>query len=169
MLSACASVQPTTPQTPPIPQAPVESGGEPKIDLDALSRSLGLQGPAQDLGYREKSFNTCKVGYGFSMSHDCRNMVLAVIRFQLQCRDSDGTVSDVNYQLNPVAGKAARWNLGRIQGVTITDGDGFAEIQALAAASPRADRLRITVHGNFLIIRAEDARRIVAPKSFCEH
>jgi hypothetical protein len=137
------------------------------LDLDALEQSLGLSGQVTDLGYHEKSFNTCTAGYGYSSSHDCRKQVMTVIRFRLSCRESEGTESDVDYQQSPVYSNSLRWSLGNQKGNVATNTEGYGSIRALYPISNRGARLKITLGNNFLVVRAEDIRRIVAPNSFC--
>jgi hypothetical protein len=153
------------PDTPP----PAVSG-EPNIDYEALKRSLGLDGPAEDLGYKEKSFNTCKVGYGYSSSQDCQKKVFAVVRFRIQCRDSVGTISTAlgASDLTAIAGRSVRWTFGKTEGTDQTDGEGFAEAQGVFAGSPKKEWLRLAVGSQFLHIRAGDITRVVVPRPWCE-
>jgi hypothetical protein len=151
------------------PPATVPDGdrGEIHVDMDALERSLGLSGSNADLGYREKTFNTCNAGYGYSSSHDCRAQVMAVIRFRISCRESEGTESDVDYQQTPVASSSLKWSLGTLKGSVITDSEGYGSIRTLFSSSNRNARLKLSLGNNFLAMRAVDIHRVVAPKSFC--
>lgn len=156
----------TAPKEEPVP--PPEPTPTGKVDLLALERFLGLNRSKGDLGYDERTFNTCQAGYGYSSSQDCRAMVFVAINFQLQCRDSDGTTSTVEYQTRPVEAEQVKWNLGNDQqGFTRTDSEGYGQIRAALPYSPRSKRLRLTVKGSFISLTAEDIRRVVAPDSWC--
>lgn len=93
---------------------------------------------------------------------------MVVIHFLLQCRDSDGTVSSTDHVLTPVASSDVKWTLGRNEGMTRTDGEGYGQIRWIAPASQRNQRLRLTVSKQFIVMRAKDMTRVVAPKAWCE-
>ncbi|MES2965554.1 MAG: hypothetical protein V4760_16860 [Bdellovibrionota bacterium] len=165
VLVGCASA-PEREESPEVPEAPVGS----RIDNEGLKRSLGLDGPAEDLGYKEQAFNTCKVGYGYSSTHDCERKVFAVVRFRLQCRDSVGTVATglSAADLNPIAGRSVRWTFAKTEGVDETDGEGYAQAQGVFAFSPKREWLRLAVGSQFLHIRSGDITRIAVPRPWCE-
>ena len=164
----CSSA-PVEPERVPAPDL-IEAPSETSIDIEGLKRSLGLDGPTDDLGYKEQAFNTCKVGYGYSSSRDCVRKVFAVVRFRLQCRDSVGTISTAlgAADLTPIAGRSVRWTFAKTEGVDQTDGEGFAEALGIFAGSPRKDWLRLAVGTQFLHIRAGDITRIAVPRPWCE-
>jgi len=123
----------------------------------------------EDLGYVEKKFDTCQIGYGYSSTRDCRKESLVVIHFLLQCRDSEGTVSEAlgASDVQPVSADRIRWNLGKREGMTRTDGEGYGQIRLATAASPKNEKLRLTIDGQFLALTASEVSRVVAPKSWC--
>lgn len=162
-LTACASV----PSEQKPPTASQVDTGEPRIDALAIQRSLGLTRPADELGYAEKAFNTCQIGYGYSSTHDCRTQNFVVIHFQIQCRDSEGTISHTDYSTRPAANEQIRWNLGKAEGYVQTDGDGIGQITWIAPSSPRNQKLRLTLEKKYLILTANEVKRIVAPDSWC--
>jgi hypothetical protein len=163
-LVGCATT--VTEQAPVVPDETTTSS----IDYEGLKRNLGLDGPAEDLGYKEQAFNTCKVGYGYSTSRDCERKVFAVVRFRLQCRDSVGTVSTGlgASDLNPIAGRSVRWTFAKVEGIDETDGEGYAQAQGVFAGSPKKEWLRLAVGSQFLHIRAGDITRIAVPRPWCE-
>ena len=170
LVAAC-----TTPQTeqPPAPRPsrPVvdQDTGEPAIDILGLERSLGLDSGREDLGFREKSFDTCSVGYGYSASHNCKKQSFVSIRFQLQCRESEGSISNADYEVKAIASDHVKWNLGKTgSGLTSTDGDGYGEIRTIASGAQGQQKLRLTVNGKFLILTAAEIRRIVTPGDWCK-
>src|SRR5688572_30068319 len=88
---ACASKQ-TQPIFPEPVEKPVSEKYEPaevRIDYDRLQEHLGLKRNFDSLGYAEKSFDTCRVGYGYSSNKNCRKDYFVLIHFQLMCRDAD--------------------------------------------------------------------------------
>lgn len=160
----------TAPKQEEAPPPPPMVGGEPNVDYEGLKRSLGLEGPVEDLGYKEKTFNTCQVGYGYSSTHDCEKKVFAVVRYRLQCRDSVGTISTglTASDLTAISGKTVRWTFGKKEGVDTTDGDGFGNAEGIFTVSPKRDWLRLAVGSQFLHVRAGDITRIVVPRPWCE-
>ena len=171
VLAGCASPQVIKEEEVPTPSAASLETREQQvsIDLDALERSLNLARPLQELGYREASFNTCSVGYGYSSSKDCRKMVMASINFRLQCRDSEGTISTAlgAQDLVAIGGQRVRWTLQKQDDVVTTDGEGYMNLHAVFAKSPKNDWLRVAVGVQFLNIRANSISRVVTPRPWC--
>ena len=165
---ACASAEKTASPEPVAPPVSAEPAAG-HVDLDKLQETLGLNGAREDVGYNEKSFGTCEMGYGFSRSRDCRTQFLVVLRFQLQCRESEGTSADVVDQqiIHPIRSDKVRWNLGTSQGYTKTDPDGYGVVRFLAPRSQKRERAKLTVDGRYLVMRAEDMSRMVAPANWC--
>jgi len=148
-----------TPVTPPPPPAPQPA---PALDLSALERALNMDRGKTDLGYEEKSFNPCELQVS---TGNCRPLYFAVVHFQLQCRDVDGTTED--YQVEPISADHIKWTLGKLEGVTETDREGFGRIRVVAPASQAKQRLRLTLKNDFLVMRASDIRRVVTPPTWC--
>ncbi len=176
-LAACSSTPTPTyrndyeksEKTPKTTSSEAADIGAENIDFVALQRSLGLERPVGDLGYSEKFFDTCQVGYGFSKSHNCRQRYFVVIHFQLMCRNSDGTVSEIvrHADLQSIANQSVRWNISDMKGIAVTDSDGFGQIKVLAAQSQKRQRLKLAVESDFLYMRAEEVSKIVTPQSWC--
>lgn len=141
----------------------------PSIDLEGVQRSLGMSRAAEDLGYAEERFDTCRIGYGYSSTRDCRVENLVVIHFLLQCRDSEGTVSEAlgASDVQPVSADRIRWNLGKREGMTRTDGEGYGQVRLIAPVSQKGEKLRLTIDGKFLALTASEVSRIVAPGPWC--
>jgi hypothetical protein len=140
------------------------------VDLRALQSYLHLDQPIDVLGYREKRFNTCKVGAGYSSTKNCRVLTLVVLHFQLMCRDTDGTVSEVVMQenLQPIANKTIKWRINNSIDEVLSDSNGYTQIVMVAKDSQRQQRVRLTSGNDFLIIRAGEAKSIISPKNWCE-
>jgi hypothetical protein len=168
MVTGCATpVKPPTPDTetrePALPEE-----WQRRVDVDALQRALGLSSHQEDLGIREKAFNTCEVGYGYSSTHHCRTQYLTVLHFRLECRDSEGTISETDYSVRPIHTQRLRWNLGPAEATIATNSEGYGRIRWIFPASQRHQRVRITVDGQFLTMRANDLKRVVVPGSWCK-
>lgn len=163
ILSGCSSLH----QRPDTDSTEVGSQKEENVDVDGLQVSLGMDRSPEELGYEEKSFNTCDVGYGYSTTHKCRTHYLGVLHFQMQCRETDGTISTTDYRVTPVVSDNVRWTLSSIGGSTKTDSNGFGQIVAISNHSMRKKKVRLTVDGKFMILTAEDLSRVVGPKSWC--
>ena len=177
VLAGCSST-PTRPELSPgdqdvlIPSARIPTIPEPSnptIDYLGLHRSLGLERTKEDLGYAEKSFDTCSVGYGYSSSSNCRREVFIAIHFQILCRDSEGTVSTAvaREDMKPLSGRSLKWTMKGARGVMRLDGEGFGQIKTTFANSQRLERLKITVDNDFVYVRAGEVKRLVTPKNWC--
>ena len=162
-VGACTSMKPKD-----APSAPAFTYEEESVDLPRLQSYLNMDRDPADLGYEEKAFNSCEVGFGFSSSHNCRELYLVVVHFQLQCRDSNGTESSIAYSVRPIVSDQIRWSVGSAKGTTMTDDEGYGQVRWIASKSPREQKLRLTYKENFLILSAGDVRRIVTPRSWCE-
>lgn len=168
-LVACASKE-TKDDAPPVQAPPTGADeSEPVIDTLGIQRALRLEIPTNDLGYREAGFNTCQMGYGYSSSQNCTRQTMSVVNFRLQCRDSEGTVSEAvgASNLRAISG-SVRFTLGGKSGVTTTDGEGYGQIVSIAAKSPKTSRLRLAYGNQFLYMRANEVTRVVVPKAWCE-
>lgn len=172
LVSACTTAPKTeAPASREKPTLPTESApsGKSTIDYVGLQRAMGMEIPAEKLGYKEKAFDTCQAGYGYSTTHNCHKEYMVVINFQLQCRDSVGTVSEgvTNADLTAIANRPVRWNLKPNQGLTNTDSEGFGQIMTVTARSVKTERLKIAVGNEFLYMRANEITRVVTPRPWC--
>jgi hypothetical protein len=163
MLSACATPkkQESPVQVPSVP-------GQERVNVDEVTRNLGMDRPRESLGYDERRFNTCEAGGGYPSTENCRERYLAVVNLRLQCRDTDGTTSKINHQLRPVRSDRVKWDWAGQSAYTRSDGEGYSQVKMISRKSPRKDRLRITVGSKFLAMTAEEMNRIVAPNEWCK-
>lgn len=166
---ACTSAPKPAEVSPPQTKEIFQST-QPTIDYVGLQRSLGMEIPLQNLGYKEKVFETCSAGYGYSSTHSCRRQYLVVINIHLQCRDSVGTVSEgvTNADLTPIAHKTVRWTLKGAQGSSQTDADGYGQIMTVSNSSQKQQRLKLAVGNEFLYMRANEITRVVTPRPWCD-
>jgi hypothetical protein len=178
-LSACTSAPPRSESPVSKPsestQRPSPSSGKAEgpevesVDEPALQRALGLEKSDSWLGYAEKAFDTCQVGYGYSKVHNCRAKHFVVVHFQMLCRDSEGTVSEVvkSADLIKNADRKVRWSLKDLNGTTETDGLGYGQIRVISSQSQKQQRLKLAVENDFLYMRAGEVTKIVTPRTWC--
>ncbi len=143
---------------------------EPAIDYVGLANSLGLNRPKQELGYSEKTFDTCQAGYGFSASNNCRRETFVAINFQILCRDSEGTVSVAisHHELKPLSGRSVKWGMRGASETMRLDGEGYGQILRTFSRSQRTERLKLTADNDFVYVRASEAKRLVVPRNWCD-
>jgi hypothetical protein len=151
-------------------QKPERSDSEPQIDEASLQSWLGLQRSFEDLGYSEKSFNTCDVGFGYSKSNECQKKHMVIIHYRLQCRDSEGTVQRAltSADLRNIASEEVRWTLPGKNGTSRTDGEGYGQIRGIFSASQKNQRLKLGVGNDYLYMRANEITQVVTPGSWCQ-
>lgn len=139
------------------------------IDYEGLSRSIGMDPPRESLGLKEKRFNTCSAGYGYSASQDCRTNYFTVVNFRLLCRDSEGTVSETIQaeDLRPLSSRMISWSMNGGQGSFRLDNQGYGQIKTTSEYSLAQERLKITADNDFLYMRAGQVHRIVTPANWC--
>ncbi|MNS92113.1 hypothetical protein D3C72_1262370 [compost metagenome] len=177
-LAACASDSKSSKYTSPVdapsmntPDLTVDaSTSEPQIDYVALQRSLNLDIAVENLGVREKGFNTCDVGYGYSKNKNCRRQYFFVLNFRLMCRDSEGTISTTltDADTMAIAGRPVTWTLTKgLSGVVQTDGLGYAQIATVAPIPQSKQRVKIAVGNEFLYMRANEMKKVITPKPWC--
>jgi hypothetical protein len=169
LLSACTSAPERKAETQPPPPPVVTDSGEPTIDVLGLQRSLRLERPVTELGLEEKPFESCRVGYGYSSSSNCRRLYMSVFNLRLQCRDSEGTVSQglSASDLTALAGADIEWRVGGANGVVRLDGEGYGQIVAIIPQPAKSQRVRLSSGSQFLYIRGGDLTRVVTPKPWC--
>lgn len=136
------------------------------IDVDKLQSALDMDRSADELGYKEKAFNACKLGLS---SSQCQNQYLSVIHFRLMCRNSVGTVQSVsNYELTPVVSDNVRWTLGLYKGRASLDEEGYGRIRVITPGSSRSQKLSLQIRDQALGVSANEITRLVLPKDWCE-
>lgn len=140
-----------------------------QIDYRGLQSALQLERPDRDLGFAERSFASCEVGYGFPSSRDCRRRYFSVIHFRLLCRESEGTIQTPldAADLRPLARTDIEWTLMDQRGEMTLDDQGYGQIRTVTLASAKVQRLKINVGPDFLYMRAGEMNRVVAPAPFC--
>lgn len=141
------------------------------IDYPSIQRLLNLDKRYTQLGYSEKTFNTCQVGFGYSDRNDCQKKYFVVIHFKLVCRESEGTISTIltDADLKPISGQSVSWYLKSINGHLVTDGEGYGQIITATDQSQSGQRLRLAVGSDFLFLKAGEVGRLIAPASWCNH
>ncbi|MBC7420343.1 MAG: hypothetical protein H7328_06400 [Bdellovibrio sp.] len=151
------------------PTAPYETA-EDTVDYVGLQIFLKLDRSYDVLGYSERMFNTCEVGYGYSNSHNCEKKYFIVSHFRLVCRDSEGTISQIltAADLRPLSRRSIKWSVKTANGELVTDSDGYAQIAMIASQSQRAERLKIASSNDFLYLKAGELTQMITPKNWCD-
>ena len=141
------------------------------IDYPSVQRLLKLDRSFTELGFSEKIFDTCQVGFGYAADSDCQKKYFAVVHFKLVCRDSEGTISTVlkDEDLKAISGENVNWYLKNANGSTMTDSEGYGQIITTTNESQKNQRLRLAVGADFLMTKASEAKRLIAPLSWCNH
>ncbi len=145
------------------------TSSEPQIDYPSIQRLLGLDRNISSLGYAEKVFNTCEVGFGYPSNESCMKKVFVVIHFKLMCRDSEGTVvrQISEDDLVPLANRDLTWSLKNANGILRTDYNGNAQVVVISPQSQKTERFRISSPKDFLLLRAGDIQRLIVPSNWC--
>lgn len=139
------------------------------IDIDLLEQVLKMKQHKENLGYNEKSFNTCKVGSGFKSTEDCKNLIYANINFRLRCRDTEGTTSEIVTEANirDIENQNIQWKLANEKEDITTSNGGYGSVRGIFKKSPRTDRLILSNGSSFLYLRANEITTVVAPSNWC--
>lgn len=169
LMLSCATTPGGTEQPSGIP---VEQSGQSQksrqkqlLDMTSLIRTLRMDRAPSELGYEEKSFNSCQFEVNDSKTNNCGSRYLIVIHFQLLCRDRAGTVEQ--YSIAPIRSDLIHWRLGQHEGQTQSDHQGFGQIVLLSTANQSNKSLKLTIQNNFLILQASEIRKIVTPPDWC--
>lgn len=161
----------TVPKSEPIPRQSTEprTAEGYQVDFLGLERHLGMALSKDTLGYFERSFNTCTVGFGYPNARNCQENHFVVINYQLLCRQSQGTVSETidSSSLPAVRNKSGRWAIQNQSGAVLTDSEGRGQIKGIFPRSQRSQRLKLTIEGDFLYARAGELKRVLTPTSWC--
>ncbi len=172
--SACASkpvaVFPVPVETPPAEIVTSQSYSEPKIDYDGLHSYLKMDRPAERLGYVEKAFPTCEVGYGYYSNRNCRRDYFVSIHFQLMCRDSNEdsyTEALTAADMQPLKGRTVNWSLNKAGGTVTLDNSGHGQIKTTARNTQKSGRLKLNIDNDNLYVKAGEINKIVTPSNWC--
>ena len=154
----------------PVEEKPLPTDYEPNIDFEGLEQYLKMDRPSEKLGYSEKSFPTCEVGFGHSSNRNCRRDYFVSIHVQILCRDTN----EENYtealganDMRPMAGSTAKWTLENRSGTVTIDNDGYAQIKKTFHNSPKTKRLKIAIGNENLYMRAGEINKVVTPANWC--
>jgi hypothetical protein len=139
------------------------------VDLVSVQRVLNISPDKDKLGFTEKSFDTCEVGNGYSKVKNCRRIIFGLVQFRLQCRDTEGTTSEIitAANLEPMSHKDLSWSLKQFSGKAKTDSQGYAQIRYALPTSQRGQRLRVGTQSDFLYLKADEVKQVITPKYWC--
>lgn len=147
-----------------------EAISEPLIDYDGLQTFLGLDRPIERLGYVEKSFSTCEVGYGYSSNRNCRTHYFILIHFQLLCRNTNEdsyTEALKSQDMRPLNGRSVRWTLENMKGILSLNGSGYGKIKKTSRLSQKSKRLKLNIGNDNLYMKAGEINKVVTPANWC--
>ncbi len=158
LATGCASVEEKEPLDEPV-----------RIDLRALQHELGIEFSPNWVGYSEKRFDACRFAAQLPKNFKCSRAYFVQVGIQLSCRpdDEDQNPSLESAELTPVGYQEVSWQMGETSGRLSTDAEGHGLIQAIASHSMKSKRLRVSTGEDFLMMRAEQATRIVTPAHWC--
>lgn len=179
---SCSTMSPKTDSpasAPQAPQAETKKSSKEKgsivleeaenVDLAGVQRALNISRDRNDLGVIEKTFNTCEVGSGYSKVKNCRTKTFGLIHFRIQCRDTDGTTSEVVTAANLAAmsNQDLTWSMKNAKGDATTDAQGYAQIRYAADGSQKSQRLRVGTKTDFLYLKANEIKQVIVPNYWC--
>lgn len=135
------------------------------IDLNHLYMEMNMDHPVEDLGFQERSFDTCEVEANKSKKPFCQTLYVARLNFQVMCRDSTGTVERVN--LTPLARKRLRWKGGLKRGSTSTNSKGFGSLGFISRRPASHGHLYLYLGSKIARKRFQDNWKLILPKNWC--
>lgn len=142
---------------------------EERIDYVGLQTDMKLDLGIDQLGYREKAFDTCRAGRGFSHSDNCHREYFVLIQFQLLCRpaESDGFTTLTEADTAAISDRSIDWLLMSKNGQVVTDSSGYAQIRMTYPVSPKQKHIKLNSGRKFLHMEVGDITRIVTPPDWC--
>ena len=143
----------------------IEDGEVSRFPESPLQSQLRMDRSLYDLGFAEARFNPCQ--YGLKNGAGCAPQYMTVVHFQLLCRDTEGTVSNVPVHIIPLTSETVRWSLGGISGHTRTNSEGYSQLTMVTGGSTRGKQLVLRIGKQFLGFTASDLSKVVLPKNFC--
>lgn len=161
LLSGCATRVPVE----NIPRGPVSAKSSP-TEIRQLQAALGMNRPAQDLGLKEKMFDSCRANY--KDGSKCGIRYMSVVNFRLSCRDSEGTTEQVVVNIRPLVNDRIEYQLAGSRGILKSDSQGFAQLQVVTVNSIQGERLVVTVGKQFFGKDVSDIDQVVLPRYWCE-
>lgn len=135
------------------------------IDVNALLHELQLNHPVEQIGFQEKSFNTCQISSNRSPKPDCQTLYIGRLNFHAMCRDSTGTVETV--QLTPLTTQNLSWKNGQKRGLTQTNNNGFGSLDFITPQSSRNGHLYLYLGNKVARKRFLDKWKMVLPGNWC--
>ena len=135
------------------------------IDIASLVQELEMDQPVHEIGFTEKSFNSCDIKSNRSEKPICQRLYLGRVNFQVMCRDSTGTVEKVN--LEPLDEGNLRWKQGRHRGYTRTNSMGYGSIEFISTRSSMNQALYLYLGRKVARKSLKDMWKLILPKNWC--
>jgi hypothetical protein len=136
-----------------------------EFDLDELEKKLNLGSKFDELGFHQKRFTPCAIGY---QAAGCDSHYFTMINFQIVCRDTTETTESSDHILTPLANKDLELRLNKKIENVQTDSEGFTQMRLVSNGSVSTSRLIILSSPNSLGLRAGDTKKIMVPRDWCE-
>lgn len=162
-LAACTTTRETTVDYVP-PPTPEEISVKKSVGVLQLQSQLGMNRAPADLGFSEKLFNPCNFGLP---GDGCNERVMNVVHFQLMCRDTEGTVSEVPVALRPIVSPYITWSVGAQSGVTKTDRSGYGQFTFISGNTVKDRRLILRKGAHYVGLTVSEITKVVLPKNWC--
>lgn len=175
LLSGCATESVVMTLPPPDGSTPEPTGSRSKgahsrpvdsLSLHELQTQLSMNRPPDDLGYAEKNFDGCHVGFKNDQGV-CGRRFLSVLNFKLVCRDTVGTTSRVPSSLMPLSNHTMQWRFGGQSGNLTTDSLGYGQVQMVSSRPVSTDRFMLLIGTKTLGVEAAEVSQIVLPGNWC--
>src|SRR5689334_12754734 len=104
-----------------------QPGSANAASITDVQQQLGMNRSVMDLGMEEKQFDSCTTPIKDGMGK-CGPRYMAVLNFQIVCRDSEGTVSEVVTNFRPLVSDHIEYQLAGGRGVLKTDSNGYSQL-----------------------------------------
>jgi hypothetical protein len=128
-----------------------------------VEKRLAMGRRINDLGFKEKSFDPCKLGLSQS---GCGKKVFVSLNLQISCRDSEGTTEEIA-ELTPMNRASISWKILGRKGSAETDRDGYVQIRALFNRLIKNQRVILLKDKLYLGIRTQSYPKLVLPRNWC--
>lgn len=151
----------------PQKEAVVTQQGYEELSMEELQQSLGVD--LDDLGFVQKTFNSCSLEKPLRGDTACGTRYFSVVHFRVQCRSSTGTTESTvtSLDLRALDHKELEWVVGPNRGKTTTDSDGYGKALVISNKSIAKKRFVLKAGKTALGLTAEDVSRIVVPSNWC--
>lgn len=143
-----------------------EEDSEYGINVDKIEERLEFSKSESDLGFEQKTFNTCEIGAGYPSNAKCSKRYFAVLHMKVLCRDSVGTVQKVN-SLEALQSNNVKVIFGNIRSYTSFNMDGYTKLRGISKYPFNKKKLILKKGQNALQVSASEVSKIIVPNDWC--